>query len=648
MSTSRILIRNENASAPSMTSINDANMIAAKNDQSHLENNEPQYHDFNNENTYNDNNKHNKNNMDNNEKYDNNNEKKDHDGQDNEENDEKKYSLSHYFSTLMVTFMVISLVATALLFLWSNRSDGAYVRLYIAPLIPSDSNINVAIKDYSYSSKIFSFTLISSIQDFWSSQAYGLALLIAAFSGLWPYVKLLLFMTVWLQPMKPNTRSWILEILDQLGKFSFIDLFVCMFMVVSFYVRINEQIQEYGLTVHITVEPDIGMTTFVIGTIISMIYNHIFIYLDVKYSKPIHNENHKRRRSSLLMLPEYSISAEIMDNDDDKSISLNMPHYTSNFFGNKVRQYQQYENNNENDNDNDNNNENQNHGENENNRNIIDSNIDGKKKSDIASDDPNNNNKLKRTESYLIAKAKMFPEEGSALYDWMNNGSFRIYSVMYTPRSFVGIFFRCLFLLILIANTWAMILVITIAPVRYNMKGLAGDAVSNPVRAYSVWDVGSMLPFKTDMVEAGWFLAITFFITAIITPIGIMALLATIWLIPLTYKMHRTIISLLFPIQAWAALDVFLISSVAASVELERVSQWIIDQNFSAYCGPNSPIAMLRNNCFSVVGHLTYGTYLMGACVGISWLLLIYTLHEIKKSYKTIGYYNYRNKLDNF
>lgn len=76
MSTSRILIRNENASAPSMTSINDANMIAAKNDQSHLENNEPQYHDFNNENTYNDNNKHNKNNMDNNEKYDNNNEKK--------------------------------------------------------------------------------------------------------------------------------------------------------------------------------------------------------------------------------------------------------------------------------------------------------------------------------------------------------------------------------------------------------------------------------------------------------------------------------------------------------------------------------------------------------------------------------------------
>lgn len=90
--------------------------------------------------------------------------------------------------------------------------------------------------DYvSYSDKALVFTLKSSIHDFWSSQAYVLAVLIAGFSGAWPYIKLLLLTVCWLWPMPYHRREKLLTLLDQLGKFSFIDSHVTVTMIVAFY-----------------------------------------------------------------------------------------------------------------------------------------------------------------------------------------------------------------------------------------------------------------------------------------------------------------------------------------------------------------------------------------------------------------------------
>ena len=100
---------------------------------------------------------------------------------------------------------------------------------------------------------VFSFTLTSSVDDFWQAKAYPLALIIAIWSGAWPYIKLLLLLVIWLHPMKGPLRKKALVILDQLGKFSFIDLYVMIFMAVSFYITINFEWHGVGIDMAIKV-----------------------------------------------------------------------------------------------------------------------------------------------------------------------------------------------------------------------------------------------------------------------------------------------------------------------------------------------------------------------------------------------------------
>jgi uncharacterized paraquat-inducible protein A len=58
---------------------------------------------------------------------------------------------------------------------------------------------------------------------------YPLALLVAFFSGAWPYLKLLAMLAMWLSPSAAVTllrRGWVLKWLDVLGKWSLIDAYV--------------------------------------------------------------------------------------------------------------------------------------------------------------------------------------------------------------------------------------------------------------------------------------------------------------------------------------------------------------------------------------------------------------------------------------
>src|SRR5690606_28540632 len=75
------------------------------------------------------------------------------------------------------------------LFIASNTSIGASV--YIIIDIGQHE-----LKTHS----LFNFTLISSIRDMWNARVYALALLIAVFSGIWPYVKLIAMMLCWMMP----------------------------------------------------------------------------------------------------------------------------------------------------------------------------------------------------------------------------------------------------------------------------------------------------------------------------------------------------------------------------------------------------------------------------------------------------------------
>eukprot|EP01084_Bolivina_argentea_P218830 371277_1 len=89
-----------------------------------------------------------------------------------------------------------------------NGIDFEYLyqhRLNISAIISEFELTDLTSSD-TYKFDVFSFTLTSSIDDFWAAKAYELAFVIAAFSGAWPYIKLLLLLVIWLHPMKTKQR----------------------------------------------------------------------------------------------------------------------------------------------------------------------------------------------------------------------------------------------------------------------------------------------------------------------------------------------------------------------------------------------------------------------------------------------------------
>ena len=58
----------------------------------------------------------------------------------------------------------------------------------------------------------------------------------------------MIFIFIKVRPVKQKTRTVILHFLDQFGKFSFVDMYVTVFMVVSFYVTIKLQVKFFLFT----------------------------------------------------------------------------------------------------------------------------------------------------------------------------------------------------------------------------------------------------------------------------------------------------------------------------------------------------------------------------------------------------------------
>ena len=113
------------------------------------------------------------------------------------------------------------------LFVSANASIGASVFAEIT--IGDDVSITTG--------SLFTFSLESTVRDMWKAGVYPLAILIAVFSGAWPYIKLVTMLVSWFAPssvLKSNVREGLLMVLDGFGKWSLIDAFVMVLMMVAF------------------------------------------------------------------------------------------------------------------------------------------------------------------------------------------------------------------------------------------------------------------------------------------------------------------------------------------------------------------------------------------------------------------------------
>jgi hypothetical protein len=83
--------------------------------------------------------------------------------------------------------------------------------------------------DVMQSEPLSYFSLANSIKDMWSAKCYPLSIIVAVFSGVWPYGKLLIMIVCWIAPgayVSAPMRKRAMMITDAVGKWSLLDSYV--------------------------------------------------------------------------------------------------------------------------------------------------------------------------------------------------------------------------------------------------------------------------------------------------------------------------------------------------------------------------------------------------------------------------------------
>jgi len=135
-------------------------------------------------------------------------------------------------------------------------------------------------------SELFVFSMAESVVDMWEAGATELAILIALFSGAWPYTKQFVVFFLWFAPPKITSvsrREGLLLWLDRLGKWSFVDIFILVMSVPSFRVQINSPdtisfLPSGFYDLNLLLIPCWGLYSNMIAQIISQFNSHLIIH----------------------------------------------------------------------------------------------------------------------------------------------------------------------------------------------------------------------------------------------------------------------------------------------------------------------------------------------------------------------------------
>ncbi len=127
---------------------------------------------------------------------------------------------------------------------------------------------------------IFSFSLGNTVSDMCRAKVYLFAMGVLMFSGVWPYLKLLMMLVCF---YKRPDGSWFsigrrekfLEFLDATGKLSLVDTFVLVLFTVAFRMDWQEERTRFGLEVSY----GLSFFLFFVATIMSLLLSHLILFL---------------------------------------------------------------------------------------------------------------------------------------------------------------------------------------------------------------------------------------------------------------------------------------------------------------------------------------------------------------------------------
>lgn len=186
---------------------------------------------------------------------------------------------------IIIPFLIFGNLA---LFISSNTGLGASVFLKL--VITKSNTISLP--------SMFDFGLINSVTEMWHSKSYFLSVLIFVLSCLWPYTKLAIMIVIWILPvslLKVHIRSRILRVLDEMGKWSLLDSYVMILMLIAFHISlsfpiVNTRDIHDPIFLNVWVFPAYGFITLILGTLMSLALSHIICAINRKakrYNKEV-------------------------------------------------------------------------------------------------------------------------------------------------------------------------------------------------------------------------------------------------------------------------------------------------------------------------------------------------------------------------
>jgi hypothetical protein len=156
-------------------------------------------------------------------------------------------------------------VATVVLLINSDIGSGV-----------SADYIQIKNGEVTNQSPLFEASIFSSVKELWLNKSYPLAILIVITSIAWPYIKIVLSLLAWMAPFSlPRRREFLLEIVDALGKWSFVDIVVFVEIMVAFRSSIRSTPVS---TIEIVIIPKWGFYGFVLATMMSLLGTHVILY----------------------------------------------------------------------------------------------------------------------------------------------------------------------------------------------------------------------------------------------------------------------------------------------------------------------------------------------------------------------------------
>lgn len=99
---------------------------------------------------------------------------------------------------------------------------------------------------------LLNVSVISSVKKLWHNGSYPLAIFISIASVAWPYLKLFLALYSWMRTYKnPRRQEQFVEVIDALGKWSFVDIITLVEIMVAFR---SSVVLAPGVTLEIVIE----------------------------------------------------------------------------------------------------------------------------------------------------------------------------------------------------------------------------------------------------------------------------------------------------------------------------------------------------------------------------------------------------------